>query len=76
MVNTAFVNYLDSLENLMDSLMAPFLLKRTTYKQTLTISLPPPQFDSKLLTALKTLKKFVHQIQQKKEIFDLQKKAY
>ena len=35
MVNTDFVNYLDSLDNLTDSLKFPILLNRTTYKQTL-----------------------------------------
>ena len=36
MVNTAFVNYLD---NLTDSSKFPILLNRTTYAQTLPISL-------------------------------------
>ena len=72
MANTAFVNYLDSLDNLTDSLKALILLNRNTYEQTLPISLPPPTYDSKLLTAPKMLKDFVHQIQQRKEIFHLQ----
>ena len=59
-VNTAFVNFL-TLDNLTVSLRALILLNRTTYKQTLPISLPPPEFDSKLLSALKTLKDFIHQ---------------
>ena len=71
-VNTAFVNYLDSLNNLSDLLKTLILLNRITYKQTLHISLPPPEFDSKLLTVPKMLKDFVHQIQQKRENFDLQ----
>ena len=40
----------------------------------LPISLAPPTFDSKLLTAPRMLKDFTHQIQQKKEIFDLQER--
>ena len=72
MANTAFVNYFDSLENLRDSLKTPILLNRMTYEQTFHISLSPPEFDSKLLTAPKTLKDLIHQIQQKKKIFDLQ----
>ena len=68
-VNTAFVNHLDSLDNLPDSLKVPNLLNRTTYKQSLPISLPSPEFDSKLLTAPKTLKYFIHQIQPKQEVF-------
>ena len=71
LVNTAFINYLDSLDNLTDSLKTSILLNRTTYKQTLPISLPPPEFDSKLLMTPKTLKDFIHQYQQKKKIFDL-----
>ena len=70
----AFVNYLDSLNNLTDSLKPLILLNRTTYEQTLSISLSPPEFDSKLLTACKTLQDFVHQIQQKKEFFNLQER--
>ena len=73
-VNTVFVNYLDSLNNLTDSLKTPILLNRMTYEQTLPISSLPCVFDSKLLTAPKMLKDFVHQIQQKKEIFDLQER--
>ena len=74
MVNTAFVNYLDSLNNLTVSLKTLILLNRTTYKQTSPISLPPAEFDLKLLTAPKMLKDFVHQTQQKKEIFHLQER--
>ena len=71
MVNTAFVNYLDTLDNLTDSLKFPILLNRTTHKQTLPISLKPPVFNSELLTAPKTLKDFIHQFHHKKEIFDM-----
>ena len=70
-MNTAFVNYLDILDNLTISLKTPILLNRPTYKQTFPICLIPPEFDSKLLTASKTLTDFVHQFQQKKEIFDM-----
>ena len=73
MVNTAFVNYHDSLNNLTDSSTFPILMNRTTFEQTLPISLNVSNFDSKLLTAHKTLKGFVHQYNHKKEIFDLQK---
>ena len=44
-VNTAFVNYLDSLDSLTVSLKAKILLNQTTYEQTLPISLPPTKFD-------------------------------
>ena len=71
---TAFVNYLESLDYKTYSLKAPILLNRTTYKQTLPISLSPPEFDSKLQTAPKTLKDFVHHIQKKKNVFNLQER--
>ena len=74
MVNAVFVNYLDSLDNLTDSLKFPILLNRTTYKQTLPISLKSFDFDSDLLKALKMLKDFVHQFQHKKENFDLKER--
>ena len=73
-VNTAFVSNRDTLENLKYSIKATILQNRTTYEQTLPISLPPPAFDSKLLTAPKTIKNFAQQIQQKKKIFDLQER--
>ena len=60
-VNTAFVNYLDSLDNLTHSLKFPILLNRTTYVQTLPISLNTFEFGSESLKAQKMLKDFVHQ---------------
>ena len=45
---------------------------KTTFKQTLQISLNASKFDTELLTAPKTLKDFIHQYQCKKEIFDLE----
>ena len=68
-VNTAFVNNLDTLDNLTDSLRFPILLK--DYLQTLPISLKLPEFNSKLLTTPQTLEDFVHQFHHKKEIFDI-----
>ena len=70
-VNTAFVNYLDQVDNLTDSLDVPILLDKTTFEQTLPISLNASKFDSDLQTAPKTLKDFVHQYHNKKEIIDL-----
>ena len=65
MVLIAFVNDLDILDNLSDSLKFPTLMNRTTYEQTLPISLSLFKFYSGLLTAPKTLKEFVHQYHQK-----------
>ena len=70
MVNIAFVNYLD---NLNETLKFPILLNQTTHEQTLPVSLQSFDFDSDLLKAPKTLKDFVHQFWHNKEIFDLQK---
>ena len=49
-VNTAFVNYLDSLT---ESLKFPILLKRMAHEQTLLISLQSLNFNSDLLKALR-----------------------
>ena len=72
MVNTAFINYFDSLEKLTNSLKFPFLLNRTTYEQTLPICLQSDDFDSYLLKAPKALKDSVHQFQHKNKIFHLE----
>ena len=74
MVNTTFVNYLHGLDNVTDSLKFPILLNRTTYEQTLPISLESFDLKSDLLRAPKTLKDFAHQFQHKREIFDLQER--
>ena len=76
MMNKAFVNYLDTLDKLADSLKFPILLNRTTYEQTLSISLKSFEFDSELLKAPKALKDFVNQFCHKKEMFDLSGKTY
>ena len=38
-VNTAFINYLDQFPNLTESLEFPIIKNKTTFKQTLLISL-------------------------------------
>ena len=65
MVNTAFINYLD---NLNDSLKLQLLLNRTTHEQTLPTTWQPFDFYPDLLKSPKTLKDYVHQSQHKKEI--------
>ena len=75
MVNKTFVIYLDQLDNLTDSLDVLIIIDKTTFQQTLPISLNASTFDSDLLTAPKMLKYFVHQHHhKKKEIFDLQER--
>ena len=71
MVNTAFVNYLDQKGNLTETLKFPILKNKTTFKQTLPLSLNLSNFDSDFLTAPRTLKDFIHQYNHQKEIFDL-----
>ena len=73
MVNTDFVHYLDQLENLTDFLDVSILMDKTSFEQTLPISLNASNFDMDLLTALKTMKDFVCQYYHKKENFDLKK---
>ena len=59
MVNTAFVNYLDQIDNLTGMLEFLIVKNKTTFEQTLLISLNVSKFDSDLLTT------------PKKEMFDL-----
>ena len=71
MVSTSFVNYLDQIDNLTDSLEFPILKDKTTFEQTLLIPLNISKFDTSLLTAPRTLKDFIHQYRSKKEIFGM-----
>ena len=66
-VNTAFMHYFDSLTN---NLETHILQNWTMHEQVLPISLQTFDFDSKLLEAPKTLKDFVYQYQQKKQVLD------
>ena len=50
-VNTAFVNYLDMFPNLTESLEVLVIKNKTTFKQTLPLSLNVPKFDKALLIA-------------------------
>ena len=55
-VNMAFVNNLDSLDNLTETLEFPILHNWSTHKQTLPISLQSFEFDTDLLKAPKMVK--------------------
>ena len=68
MMNTAFVNYLDQIDSL---LKFPILKNKTTFEQTLPISLNISKFDSELLTAPRNLKEFIDQYNCKREMFNL-----
>ena len=59
-VNTAFVNYLDKFINLRESLELLVIKNRTTFEQTLPISLNISKFDSTLLTGSSDLKEFIN----------------
>ena len=58
-VNAAFVNYLDMFPNLMESLEFLIIKNKTTFEQTLPISLNISIFDKMLLTASTDLKEFI-----------------
>ena len=70
-VNTAFVNYLDQMDNVTNIVEFPILKNKTTFEQTLPISLNVSKFDSDLLTAPRTLKMlFTSIIARKKFLFE------
>ena len=73
-VNMAFVNYLDKFSNLTESLEFPIIRNKTTFEQTLPISLNISKFDSTLLMASSNLREFINSYTNQKEIFDLQER--
>ena len=73
-VSTAFVNYLDKFANLTEFLEFLVIKNRTTFDQTLPISLNISKFDQSLLTASSNLKEFINSYTNHKEIFDLQER--
>ena len=73
-VNKAFVNYLDKCPNLTESLEFLIIRNKTTFEQTLPISLNISKFDSTLLMASSDLKEFINSCTNHKEIFDLQER--
>ena len=58
MVNTAFVNYMDQIDNMIETLDIPILKNKATFEQTLPISLNASKFDLELLTVPKKLKDY------------------
>ena len=73
-VNTAFVNYLDQIDKLMETLEVPILKNRTTFEQTLPLSLKASKFNFDLLMTPKILKDVIHQYRHKKQIFELEER--
>ena len=74
MINTTFANYLVMFPNFTESQQFPLIKNRTTFKQTLPISLNITSFDKTLLHAPTNLKDFIHSYTKNKEIFDLQER--
>ena len=73
-VNAAFINYLNQIPNLTESLVFPIIKNETTFEQVLPISLNISKFDHTLLTASCDLKEFIHWYTNDKEIFNLQER--
>ena len=73
-VSTAFVNYLDKFPNVTESLQFLIIRNKTTFEQTLPISLNISKFDPTLLTASSNLKEYINSYTNHKEIFDLQER--
>ena len=73
-VNLASVNYLDKFPNLTESLELPVVKERTTFEQTLPISLNISKFDPTLMMASSELKELINSYTNHKEIFDLQER--
>ena len=71
-VNAAFVNYLDQITNVTESLRFPIVRNKTTFEQILPIVWNVSKFDSNLLTVPRNLQDFVNQYNCEKEIFYLQ----
>ena len=74
-VNTAFVDYLDKFSNFTESLDFPIIRNKTTFEQTLPISLNISNFDSTLLIAPSNLKEFIKSHTYHKEFFLFARKA-
>ena len=72
-VNTAFVNYIDQF-NLLETLPFLILTNRTTSKHTLPIFLNDTKFDETLSPAPQTIREYISQYRQKKEIFNLKER--
>ena len=67
-MNKAFVNCLDQIDNLTDTIGVPILKNKSSFEETLPVSLNASKFDSELLTAPKTLNDFIYQYNCKKKI--------
>ena len=73
-VNTAFVNYLVKFPNLTESFEFLVVKERTTFEQTLPISLNISKFNPTLLMVSSDLREVINSYTNYKEIFDLQER--
>ena len=69
-VNLAFVNYLDQLNEMIDT---PIIRNWTNQKQILPISLESFEINTSLLQASKTLREFVSQYKENRKMMNVQK---
>ena len=72
-VNTAFINYMEQFY-LTEELTCPVLTNKTMSEHHLLIFLNDTRFDKTLSSAPQTLKQYISQYKQKKEIFDLKER--
>ena len=68
-INNAFTNYLNEF-NLTEELEIPVFTNKSTSEITLPVFLNKTKFDESLLSAPLTLKEYITQYKQDKEIFD------
>ena len=69
-INNAFTNYLNEF-NLTEELEIPVFTNKSTSEITVPVFLNKTKFDESLLSAPLTLKEYITQYKQDKEIFDL-----
>ena len=72
-INNAFTNYLNKF-NLTEELEIPVFTNKSTLEITLLAFLNKTKFDESLLSAPLTLKAYIAQYKQDKEIFDLKER--
>ena len=72
-INNAFTNYLNEF-NLTEEVEIPLFTNKSTSEITLPLCLNITKFDESLLSAPLTLKEYIAQYKQDKEIFDLKKR--
>ena len=74
MVNKAFVNYLDHLENLTDSLDVPIIMDKTNFSRDFTYIFKCLKLWFWLTNSTQGAKRLCSPVSSKKEIFDLQER--